>query len=320
MAMLDHGDVELSGQTEKGHGRQQRRHDPGERRAALRHLPRADRRVRHLPPQVRRSVEQCEYDEGAHRQEGDQLDHRLEGDRQHHAAMLFGGLHVAHAEQDGEQRHQRRHHEGGVGMNDAGWNAVPGRRCGDAAERRRHRLKLQGDVGQHADGREQCRSHADRTALAVARGEEVGDRGDVVLLGKAHHFAQQRRARSDHQHRAGINQDEVDARRRRAAHRPVESPGGAVDRQRQAIDRRRRPRSGRPGTLVPIPEIGDGEQQAEIGQREGQYLCFGDHFPSFSGRFPGALNPAPGVGTRLAFPRTPADRRRQWPRTSTSTS
>src|SRR3546814_10723147 len=46
-------------------------------------------------------IEQAEDDEGADGEEGGQLDQRLEGDGQHHAAMLLGRLHMAHAEQIG---------------------------------------------------------------------------------------------------------------------------------------------------------------------------------------------------------------------------
>ena len=256
--------------------RQQRGHHPGERRALAEDAVGDRRHALDLRQQVGGTVEQHEQHERADGEQCQELDHQFEGDRQHHAAMLLGGLHVAHAEQDGEHRHQGGDDQRGVGVDHAGQAARHRRRRGDRAERRRHGLQLERDVGQHADRGEQGGGDADDAALAVARGEEVGDRGDVVLLGQPHHLAQHRIAHHDHQGRAGIDQDEVDARGRGAADRAVEGPGRAVDGQRQAIDGRRH-RACRPVAGISVAEIGDGEEQAEIGQRQRQDGRFRQH-------------------------------------------
>jgi hypothetical protein len=135
-------------------------------------------------------VQSPRRDEDADGEEGDQLDHRLEGDRRHHALVALGGIEVAGAEQDGEggedhrdveravlpQRHRpgsRRHHDLRVLAQD-------GEAVGD-------RLQLQRDVGHHADHRDHRDQAAEQLALAVARGDEVGDRGDAVGLGDPDH-------------------------------------------------------------------------------------------------------------------------------------
>ena len=316
MAVLDHRDMELARQAEEGHRRQERGDHPGERRAFARHALGHLGRTREMRQKIARPVEQHEQHERAHRQQRQQLDHRFEGDGQHHAAMLLGGLHVAHAEQDGEDRHQGGHDQRGVGVDDAARAVEPGRRLGDGLEGRGHRLELQRDVGQHAHRGEQRGGDADGAALAVARGQEVGDRRHIVLLGQPHHLAQHRIAQDDQQRRAGIDQHEIDAGGRGAADRAVEGPGRAVDGQRQAIDGRRH-RAGRPGAGVPVAEIGDGEEQAEIGQRQGQDGGFRQHACAF---LPSSLNPFDGAATSAPTHLTRSSRSRRWPRISTFTS
>jgi hypothetical protein len=125
MAVLDHRDVELARQAEESHRRQQRRHDPGERRAFVQHALGNVGRLLDVRQQIGRPVEQHEQHERANREQRQELDHGLEGDRQHHAAMLLRGVHVAHAEEDGEYRHQGGDDQGGVGVHHAAWAAEP---------------------------------------------------------------------------------------------------------------------------------------------------------------------------------------------------
>ena len=78
--------------------------------------------------------------------------------------MLLARLHVAHAEQDGEDGHQQRDDEGGVEEHRPAASAA--RRLVGAGQRREgggDRLELQRDVRQHADGGDQV------TATATAR-------------------------------------------------------------------------------------------------------------------------------------------------------
>ena len=45
----------------------------------------------------------------------------------------------------------------------------------DRFKRRRHRLELEGDVGNRPDDRDHGDGCGNRLALAVARGDEIGD-------------------------------------------------------------------------------------------------------------------------------------------------
>ena len=152
----------------------------------------------------------------------------------------------------------------------------------DRLQRGRHRLELERDVGHRADDRDHRHGGGDRLALAVARGDEVGDRGDVLRLGELDHAPQQRRAKPDHQDRADIDREEVDAGAGGEADRAEEGPGGAVDRQRQRIDQHAG--AAALARRQPVAIAGDDEQQADIGERGG------DHAPVVQHR---CLSPSP---------------------------
>ena len=204
------------------------------------------RALHRLAEQRDRAVEHPERDEDADRQERHELDDRFGGDREHQAVLMLGGIDVARAEQHGEGRHRQRDEQRDVAeQGPAG--VIAGRDMSkDRFERGRHRLELQRDVGNGADDRDQRDGRGDGLALAVARGDEVGDRGDVLRLGEPHDARISRRAEQpDHEHRADIDGEEVVAGARGEADRAEERPGRAVDRQRQRIDQM--PRCGRCG-------------------------------------------------------------------------
>ena len=104
--------------------------------------------------QVAEPVENAVGDVKPDGQERQQLDDRFEGDGDHHAFVMFRGVDVAGAEQDGEQGHDQGHEKGRV---------LEQRHAAEMArhddfrildqhgEAGRHGLKLQGDVGQDAD-------------------------------------------------------------------------------------------------------------------------------------------------------------------------
>ena len=167
---------------------------------------------------------------------GHQLDDGFGGDRQHQAVLVFGGVGLPGAEQHREYRHRQRDDQRDIADDrNRGEGLVLAQ---DGFERRRHRLELQRDVGNRADDRDHRDGGGDRLALAVARGDEIGDRGDVLRFRQLDHAAQQRRAERDHQDRADIDREKVDAGAGGEADRAEERPGGAVDRQRQRIDQR----------------------------------------------------------------------------------
>ena len=105
-------------------------------------------------------------------------------DGQDQAVLVLGGVGMPGAEQHGEQRKQ--HGDDQRDVADEGIEA--GRRAAvvldHQADRAGDRLELQRDVGNGADHRDQRGDRGDGEALAVAGAEEIGDRGDLLRLGK----------------------------------------------------------------------------------------------------------------------------------------
>ena len=130
----------------------------------------------------------------------------------------------------------------------------------------RHRLQLQRDVRQDADHRDNRDDAAQERALAIARGDEVGERGDAVLLRDADDLAHHQPPERDHQRRTNVDRQEADAIARRAADAAVEGPRRRVHGERQAIDIGiGNHRATRIGALVGV--IRDREQDAEVRER-----------------------------------------------------
>jgi hypothetical protein len=239
-AVLHHGDVELARQQHDRHGGEQRH---GDERAP--HRLAGERgggaRVFHRPgEQVHRPVEHDEGDEHADGDEGDQLDQGFGRDREDQPVLMLGRIDVARAEQHREGRHRECDEQRDVAehrLRHAGGHVEVGE---DGAERGRHRLELERDVGDRSDDRDQRDGRGDALVLAVARRDEVGDRGDVLRLGEPHDPGDQRRGEPDHDDRADIDGKEVVAVARGEPDRAEERPGGAVDRERERIDDRAR--------------------------------------------------------------------------------
>ena len=149
--------------------------------------------LQRLRKQRERPVEHPERDEHADADEGDELDDRLGCDRQHQPVLVLGGVDVAGAEQHGEGRHRQRDEQR------------------DVAEHRLHRAARGTDM--HEDRASARTTTAlscsaiygmvpmiaisatvggDGLGLAVACGDEVGDRGDVLRLREPHDAHDQR--------------------------------------------------------------------------------------------------------------------------------
>ena len=139
-----------------------------------------------------------------------------------------------------------------------------------------HRLQLQRDVRDDADDGDQCDQRGQQRALAIAAGDEVGDRGDPVGLRDADHLAHHDPGQQHRQHRPEVDRQEPDAGRRRAPDAAEVGPGGAVDRQRQRID---------PGVAdhraarrrAPVAEGGDREQQQQVAEGDAENQRRRDH-------------------------------------------
>ena len=262
--VLDHADVKLPRQQ---HDRAERQQRHGQEIADRRHVVDRAHRLRRLHRAFDQfdGREHPEGDEGAGGEKGHQLDDGFGGDRQHQAVLVLGGVGLAGAEQHRERRHRQRHDQRDVADDrDRGEQLVLAQ---DRLQRGRHRLELQRDVRHRADDRDHGHGGGDRLALAVARRDEVGDRGDVLRLGELDHAPQQRRAQPDHQDRADIDREEIDAGAGGETDRAEEGPGRAVDRQRQRIDQHAG--AAALARRQPVAIAGDAEQQADIGERGG---------------------------------------------------
>ncbi len=235
-----------------------------------------------------RAVEHPEGDEDADRQEGQQLDDRFGGDRQHQAVLMLGGVDMAGAEQHREHRHRQRDEQRDVAEQRAGDAGARRDLREDGFQRERHRFELQRDVGNRADDRDQRDGGGDRLALAVARGDEVGDRGDVLRLGEPHDAHDQRREQADHQHRADIDGEEFVAGARGRADRAEEGPRRAIDRKRQRIDQQPGAAArGRAADAIAITR--HQEQQPDIAERDRDDDPALQHACSRSGLNPGLI-------------------------------
>ena len=266
--VLDHRDLELTGQEQdRGHGQNRQRHPSAVAAGAD-----AGQQLGDLGPfggareDVAEPVENAVRDGKPDRQERDQLDGRFESDRRDHALVLLGGVDVPRAVQDRERRHDQGDVKGGV-LKDRG--AAELRRHDDPGvlhqdvEAGRDALQLKGDIGRNHDHRDHRDEPPQELALAVAGGDEVGDRGDAVVLADAQNLAQQVPPQNRHQGRTEINGQEVDAARGGAADAAVERPGGAIDGDRKGVNIGTRDQAA-PLKGALVPPVGDGEQKAQI--------------------------------------------------------
>ena len=122
---------------------------------------------------------------------------------------MLGGVDVARAEQDGEAEHGERDEQGEVAVRGLVSTGARFHMGEDGAERGGDRLELERDVRDRADDRDQRHGRCHGWVLAVARGDEIGDRGDVLGLGEPHHAQQQRPTQADQQDRADVDGEEV---------------------------------------------------------------------------------------------------------------
>ncbi len=233
--VLHHGDVELPRQQHDAHEAQE---GDGEPEAAV------DSRGEHALDlgavggaldEPADAAEHGEDDEEADRQKGSELDERLGRDGDDEPFLVLGRVDVARAEQDGEGRHEQGDDQGRVGLQ---VEQLQRRRAEQRRDGEGHGLELQGDVGERAGDGDDRDDGADGLALAVARGQKVGDRGDVLALGQPHDAQQEAPAEDEQEDRAEVDGKEVVARRGGEADAAEERPGRAVDGQREGVDQR----------------------------------------------------------------------------------
>jgi len=270
--VLDDADVKLPRQH---HDRAERQQRGDEEIADRRHVVDGAHRLRRLHRAFDQLLgrEHPKSDERAGGDERHQFHDRFGGDRQHQAMLMLGGVGVTGPEQHRERRHRQGHHQCDVADQRNLREGIV--LAQDGFERPSHGLELQRDIGHRADDRDQRDGGGDRLALAIARANEIGDRGDVLRLREPDHAAQQRRAEPDHQDRAGIDREEIDTGAGGGADRAKERPGGAIDRERQRIDQPAGTAALRRREAVAI--ACDHEQQADIDKRRCNHAPVVEH-------------------------------------------
>ena len=278
VGVLDHGDLELSGQAEDRRGRKHVHRHPAVVEVAARidvdpggFGAREDR----LEPATRID------DEDADRQERGELDDGFEGDGRDDAVVLLLGIDIACAEQDREQRHPRRDGQRQPDLVDAaqrpaGKLAHPG----DRLQRRGDRLELQRDIGRDADHRDDGDEHRQPARLAEARRQQVGDRGDALVVADADEAAEHEPPADEHQRRPQIDGEILETAARRRTHGAVKGPAGAIDRDGERVDEGRAQERRLVVARLPVAHIGDEEQQPDIADGDGDDHVRRQHQPS----------------------------------------
>ena len=259
VGVLHHRDVELARQAEEGERGQHAGRPPALVEGVEAEQPHEVGVGAHGGGEPAGRAEGEEGDGAADEERRGELDDRLGRDREHQAAVRLVGVDAAHPEEHGEGRHRG-------GDDQRGAAGQPADVAGERLEADGDRLELQREVGEEADRRGGGDDHGDGAALAVARGDEVGDRDQVLGAGDADHARDQWPAEAHDEDRADVDGEIVEAALGGDADGAVEGPGGAVDADRQRVDRGCPAR--RPGPAVAGP--GDQEQERQIGQRQRQ--------------------------------------------------
>ena len=224
VGVFHHRHVKLPRQQQKGEQRQHRDRQPAANMGCLlkdrEHIgPRP-----HLFHELRGAAHQPEDDENAHRQKGHELHDRFHRDRRDQAVLMFGGVDVAGAEKNGKPGHGDGHEQRQVLARRGQGGSARRHLRHHCLQRKGNGLQLQRDVGHNAHDRHQRHQRTQGAVLAIAGGDEVGDGGDVLLLGNAHHRFQKRPAENQQKRRADIDGQEVIAGARGKPHRTIERP------------------------------------------------------------------------------------------------
>ena len=219
--ILDDDDLELSRQQDDRQSGEQDQRSPT---ASLRRIKLQQsaqfRRGSGPLENVRQTAKNSVRHEQSDGEEGHQLDHRLEGNRRHHPLVPLGGVEMPGTEEHREQGQRRRNQQGRIQppREDAGFDLTKqDRQAG------RHGLQLQCDVGHDANDRDYRHQSGEQLALAVTRGDEVGNRGNAVGLADAQHLDQDA-DEQQHQRRTNIDGQEGEPARRRSPDTAVKSP------------------------------------------------------------------------------------------------
>ena len=174
-AVLDDRDVELPRQHDDGEGRQHDQQNPAADGRLIGHGRGDEQVLRGALPQIRRPVEEEEYNGNTDRGEGQQLDDGLHRHCKDQAVLVFRGIRVAGPEHHGETRHQDRDDQREVDEIEVAAANPVGRGVHHGGNGAGNGFQLQGDIGDRSDQRDESDDHGDRRVLAVAGSDEVGD-------------------------------------------------------------------------------------------------------------------------------------------------
>ena len=167
VGIFDHGHLELARQADNGGHRQGHGGQPAIVKALVGLQAHA-----HLAGAAEDGLQPAPGidDENAHGEQSRQLDHGLEGNGGDNAVMLFLGIDMAGAEQDGEHGHGRCDAEGQTDIVNAGKTALPEfGGAGHGLDRGGHGLELQRDIGGNADHGDAGNQDGEPVGLAKAR-------------------------------------------------------------------------------------------------------------------------------------------------------
>ena len=257
-----------------------------ERPAMVRKLTGSERRQR-LKPGLRlghggrQSAEEGRRDDHeTDDQEGAKLDDRLHGDREHQPVLMLRRVDMAGAEGDGEARQHECHDQRQIA------EKQERSRVGAALEAReqrrqrcRNRLELQGDIGDDGDERDEGDGRRHELVLAVAGGDQIGDRGRVLRLRETRDAGEEPRAKKKDEDRPHIDAEKGDAIDRGEIDRAVDGPRGAIDAQakRSTPWRANVPKA---RFSAPIAILRDHEEEAQIDECREDDRPAGDHLAS----------------------------------------
>ena len=291
VGVLDHGDLELSRQANDRGDRKDVHRDP----AAVEILGRVD-------------VDACCFgaredglkaaagidDKDTDGDKRGEFHNGLEGNRGDNAMVLLLGVDIAGAEQDGEERHAGRDTERKPDIVDARKASLAEfAGAGDRLDRGGHRLELQRDIGRDGDHSDNGDENGESARLAEARGEQVRDRRDALVVAYPYEPAQHKPPADEDQRGSQIDGEIFEPVAGCRTNRAVERPARAVDRDGERVDERRAQKALAGATGLPVGKIGDDEEQTDIGDPGGDHEVGREHHgPSSSG-------PAPGSRGRL---------------------
>ncbi len=181
----------------------------------------------------RDSAQHGEDDEEADRQEGSELDERLccNGDDQ--AVLVLRRIDVTCAKQNRKGGHQERDDQRRVEREQL---QLPCPQQG--GDGKGDGLELQSEIGKRPGYGDDGDERADRLALAVAGGQKVGDRGNVLALGEPDDAHQELPTQGEKQNGAKIDWDEVVASRCGETDAAEEGPGSAIHGKGERIHQR----------------------------------------------------------------------------------